>query len=150
MAREMLCTSRAGQKTNCHFIMRRILIADPNAELIPWIEAVIEALAATATVVNDGRQLEAALIERGPFDLVITHAQLGGRSGLQVLARVRSLRLMVPFVVVTSIHGPLLRTMVSDSATQTLSSRMLDQQNLAALARVLVKDSCRPAGCSGA
>jgi hypothetical protein len=35
--------------------------------------------------------------------------------------------------------------MVSDTTTQTLSSRMLDRQNLAALARVLVKESFRPA-----
>lgn len=130
--------------------MRRILVADPNAELVPWVSAVAQALAATATVVQTGDQLEAALFENGPFDLVLTHAQLGGRSGLQVLARVRSVKETVPFVVVMSVHGPLLRVMVSDASAQTLSSRMLDRNNLAALARVLVKDSFRPAGCDGA
>ena len=130
--------------------MRRILVADPSSDLAPWVDAILQALSASATVVHTSEQLESTLLDQGPFDLVLTHAQLTGRSGLQVLARVRSLKETVPFIVVLSLHGPLLRVMVSDTAAQTLSSRMLDQQNLAALARVLVKESYRPAGCNGA
>ncbi len=130
--------------------MRRILVADPNSDLSSWVDAILQALSASATVVHTSEQLESSLLDRGPFDLVLTHAQLGGRSGLQVLARIRSMKERVPFIVVLSVHGPLLRVMVSDTNTQTLSSRMLDRQNLAALARVLVKESYRPAGCNGA
>jgi DNA-binding response OmpR family regulator len=130
--------------------MRRILVADPDSNLSSWVDAIIQALSASATLVYTSEQLETALLEQGPFDLVLTHAQLSGRSGLQVLARVRALKESVPFIVVLSIHGSLLRVMVSDTSAQTLSSRMLDRQNLAALARVLVKESYRPAGCNGA
>jgi DNA-binding response OmpR family regulator len=129
--------------------MRRILVADPHADLAPWVDAIVQALSASAILVYTSEQLEKTLLEQGPFDLVLTHAQLDGRSGLQVLARVRSLKESVPFIVVLSLHGSLLRVMVSDTAAQTLSSRMLDRQNLAALTRVLVKESCRPAGCNG-
>lgn len=105
------------------------------------------ALALRATVTNalDGPALEAALLGEGPFALVVTAAQLQGRSGLQVLARARSLKLSVPFIVVMSIHGHLARVMVSDASMQTLSSRMVDRKNLANLVCDLVRESNRPA-----
>jgi len=127
--------------------MRRILVADPSTDLVHWVETLVQALSASATVVHTSEQLEETLLDQGPFDLIFTHNQLQKRSGLQVLARARSLKETIPFIIVLSLHGPLLRVMVSDTTAQTLSSRMLDRQNLAALAVALVRDSSRPASC---
>lgn len=130
--------------------MRTLLVADPTAELEPWVKAIASELRARVTHARTGDALEATLMTDGPFDLVVTDAQLQGKSGLQVLARARSLKLRVPFIVVTSVHAHLARVMVSDSITQTLTSRMVDRANLAALARGLVMDSSRPVAGSQA
>ena len=129
--------------------MCNILVADPHDELEPWVTAIARNLSATITCTRDGDALESALLSGNTFDLVVTSAQLNGRSGLQVLARARSLKLGVPFIVVTSLHGHLARVMVSDSATQTLTSRMVDRGNLATLARGVVRDAFRPSNAAG-
>lgn len=125
--------------------MRRILVANANHSLIPWLEPTIRGLSATLTEVRSTAELEFALREDGPFDLVVTDMRLDGQSGLQIMARARALKVATPFIVVLSVHGQQLRVMVSDSTSETLSSRMVDSQNLAALSRQLVARRRRPA-----
>ncbi|GEM_PF-4833335 len=119
--------------------MCRILAADPDDKLEPWVSAIADALAATVITRRHGDDLEAELLGDGGYDLVVTAAQLEGTSGLAVLARARSQRIAVPFIVFTSLHGHLARVMVSDAVNETLSSRTLDRDNLAMLARGFVK-----------
>lgn len=128
----------------CPKTMCRILAADPDDALEPWVSAIADALAATVITRRHGDDLEAELFGDVGYDLVVTAAQLEGQSGLAVLARARSQRITVPFIVVTSVQGNLARVMVSDAANETLSSRTLDRDNLAMLARGFVRGRGRP------
>ena len=119
----------------------RIIIAEPDATTRDWLRPALVALAAQIHEVGDGNELERSLEQNGPFDLVITSAQLPMQSGLQVLARARSRGVMTPFVVMTSVHEDLLRVFVSDAEGTVLSSRMVDRDNLLSLAMSLIEAS---------
>jgi CheY-like chemotaxis protein len=116
----------------------RILLAEADEKVRDWLRRPLSRLAGTVSEAGSGPELEALLLEEGPFDLVITNAQLPVQSGLQVLARLRARGETTPFIVVTSIHASLLRVFVSDAEGTVLSSRMVDPQNLVALASSLM------------
>jgi DNA-binding response OmpR family regulator len=119
----------------------RIVIAEADATTRGWLRPALAAVAAQIHEVSDGNELERLLESDGPFDLVITSAQLPLQSGLQVLARARSRGVLTPFVVVTSVHEYLLRVFVSDAEGTVLSSRMVDRDNLLTLAMNLIDAS---------
>jgi CheY-like chemotaxis protein len=116
----------------------RIVLAESDEKVRDWLRRPLARLTANVREAETGSELEAVLLEDGPFDLVITNAQLPGQSGLQVLARLRARGESTPFIVVTSIHESLLRVFVSDAEGTVLSSRMVDPQNLVALASSLM------------
>ena len=119
----------------------RILVADPDQQVRDWLRRPLSQLAADVCEAKSGLELEAFLRQKGPFDLVITNAQLPAQSGLQVLARARAQGKMTPFIVVTSIYQTLLRVFVSDAEGTVLSSRMVDGENLTVLASTLIARS---------
>ncbi len=102
-------------------------------------------LSADVDETDSGQHLEDLLRGSGPFDLVITDAQLPVRSGLQVLARCRTDGVRTPFIVIQSVHQLLLRVFVSDAEGTVLSSRMVDGDNLASLAGNLIEQGDGPA-----
>jgi DNA-binding response OmpR family regulator len=117
----------------------RIVLAEADEKVRDWLRRPLSRLTVNVREATTGPELEALLREEGPFDLVITNAQLpGGQSGLQVLARLRARGEVTPFIVVTSIHESLLRVFVSDAEGTVLSSRMVDPNNLVALASSLM------------
>ena len=116
----------------------RIVLAEADEKVRDWLRRPLSRLTANVREAITGQELEALLREEGPFDLVITNAQLPGQSGLQVLARLRARGEATPFIVVTSIHESLLRVFVSDAEGTVLSSRMVDPQNLVAMATSLM------------
>ena len=89
---------------------------------------------------SDGNQLEKALLSGARYHLVIASARLPEPSALQVLARVRRNGVATPFIVVTSVHGNMLRIFMSDSEGTVLSSRMVDGQNLASLITGMIEN----------
>ncbi len=103
------------------------------------LRPVLRRLDADIAEADTGDRLEHLLRHEGPFDLVVANAQLPSLSGLQVLARSRSDGIQTPFIVVTSVHGLLLRIFVSDTTGTVLSSRVVDPDNLAVLAENLMK-----------
>jgi DNA-binding response OmpR family regulator len=116
----------------------RIVLAEADEKVRDWLRRPLARLTGNVREATTGPELEALLREEGPFDLVITNAQLPGQSGLQVLARLRARGEVTPFIVVTSIHESLLRVFVSDAEGTVLSSRMVDPNNLVALASSLM------------
>jgi CheY-like chemotaxis protein len=125
----------------------RIALADGDAKVREWLRQPLSRLTASINEATTGAELEALLEDERPFDLVITSAQLpGGRSGLQVLARLRSSGSTTPFIVVTSIHQESLRVFVSDAEGTVLSSRVVDPQNLVGLAASLMPRTSLPGG----
>jgi CheY-like chemotaxis protein len=137
---------RSGRAPRNH----RIALADADANVRDWLRLPLSRLTANISEAASGPELEALLQEEGPFDLVITSAQLpGGRSGLQVLARLRSSGSTTPFIVLTSIHRESLRVFVSDAEGTVLSSRVVDPQNLVGLAASLMPRSSLPGGDQG-
>lgn len=123
----------------------RILLADRDPVVRSQIKPILHALRADVSEAESGQHLEDLLRDQGPFDLVITNAQLPVRSGLQVLARCRADGVRTPFIVVTSVHQLLLRVFVSDAEGTVLSSRMVDGDNLATLAGSLIERGNGPA-----
>ncbi len=112
----------------------RILLAISDA---PLLERVREALADTdaeQVALTPGAELVDALLNRGPFQLVLASAQLGRESSLQSLARVRQAGNDTPFLVIGQNQGETLRVFVSDGEGVVLSSRVLNGENLARLA----------------
>jgi CheY-like chemotaxis protein len=123
----------------------RIALADPDTKVRDWLRIPLSRLTANISEAASGPELEGLLRDEGPFDLVITNAQLpGGRSGLQVLARLRSSGSPTPFIVLTSIHNESLRVFVSDAEGTVLSSRVVDPQNLVGLAASLMPRTTMP------
>lgn len=116
----------------------RIVLAEADEKIRDWLRRPLARLTGNVREATTGVELEALLREDGPFDLVITSSQLPGQSGLQVLARLRARGESTPFIVVTSIHESLMRVFVSDAEGTVLSSRMVDPQNLVALASSLM------------
>jgi len=111
----------------------RLLLAESDrparALLLPWLEG----LSAEIEEAHDGSSLEAKLVAGPRYHLVIASARLPEPSALQVLARVRRKGITTPFIVITSVHGNMLRIFMSDSEGTVLSSRMVDGHNLASL-----------------
>jgi CheY-like chemotaxis protein len=120
-----------------------VAIADADAGARDWLRPLFGLPGARIQQAADGDALERMLEQSGPFDLVIASSTLPVRSGLSVLARARSRGVATPFIVVTSVHGNLLRIFVSDSAGTVLSSRVVDGDNLRNLALSLIESGPR-------
>lgn len=116
----------------------RVLIADADPVARGWLKPIVSHLDAEILEVGTGLELQLMLSRKGPFDLVITNARLPAPSGLQVLATVRAAGSSTPFIVVTSFQQNVLRVFVSDAEGTVLSSRVVDADNLAVLARNLI------------
>ena len=111
----------------------RMLLAESDRAarglLLPWLSG----LPTEIEEVVDGDALERALLSGVRYQLVIASARLPEPSALQVLARVRRQGIRTPFIVVTSVHGNMLRIFMRDTEGTALSSRMVDGNNLASL-----------------
>jgi DNA-binding response OmpR family regulator len=115
-----------------------VAIADGDRATRAWLKPLLGLPGARIQEVEDGDALERLLQESGRFDLVITSSTLPVRSGLSVLARARCRGSTTPFIVVTSVHGNLLRVFVSDADGTVLSTRVVDGDNLRNLAQNLI------------
>lgn len=133
----------SGSKTATGVAPTRILLADADPASRSRLRPRLAALCAEVHESSSGAALEAALLEGGPYNVVVASARLPEPSALQVLARVRRHGLRTPFIVVTSVHGGLMRCFVSDTEGTVLSSRMLDHENLSTLISGMLEDSTR-------
>lgn len=126
-------SSRAPIRRDGRQVTPRLLLAEADRTarglLLPWLGD----LGAEIVEARDGDSLEQTLLAGPRFHLVIASARLPEPSALQVLARVRRQGVTTPFIVVTSVHGNMLRIFMSDSEGTVLSSRMVDGHNLASL-----------------
>jgi len=69
----------------------------------------------------------------------VSAAELPDKTGLCVIADARRMGITAPFVVVVAAYYPRLRVLVSQTGGNVLSSRMLDQNNLVALAGEMMR-----------
>ncbi len=118
----------------------RVVVVDSRAEVRHWIRPALAGAHAEIIEASTCAQLDTALTSRPTVHLVITASQLSDGSALQVLARARAAGSKTPFVVHTAFHRNLLRIFVSDADGTVLSSRVVDSDNLAALAERLIED----------
>ncbi len=116
----------------------RILIADADPSVRAWLRPVLSRVRSDILEVSSGTELELQLMSTAGAALVITNAQLPSGTGLQALARARATGNSTPFIVFTSLQKHLLRVFVSDAAGTVLSSRVVDADNLVALAEGLL------------
>jgi DNA-binding response OmpR family regulator len=127
----------------------RIALAEADPQVREWLRRPLSRLTPVLSEAESGPALEALLENEGPFDLAIANAQLpGARSALEVLARLRARGSAIPFIVVTSVHQSMLRIFVSSAEGTVLSSRVVDPQNLVALAESLLP-RVPPSGADG-
>lgn len=115
-----------------------MLVGDADPEVRRQLVMHLSPLRPSVYEADSGTRLD-ELLKSGPFDLVVASAQLPMVTGLSVLARARSRGDKTPFIVVTSHHALVLRVMVSDDSGTVLSSRVVDGENLATLAKNLVE-----------
>jgi hypothetical protein len=85
------------------------------------------------------KEFEQVFEAEGPYDLVLCRALLGNRSGLQVLANVRSGGSRASFIVYSHLQGTWLRVFVSDIENAVMSSRVVSLEGLANLAGGLLE-----------
>ncbi len=112
----------------------KILLAIPDAPLLERVRKALANTDADQAALTPGVELVDALLNQGPFQLVLASAQLGRESSLQSLARVRQAGNDTPFLVLGQNQGETLRVFVSDGEGVVLSSRVLNAENLARLA----------------
>ncbi len=112
----------------------KILLAIPDAPLLERVRKALANTDADQVALTPGVELVDALLNQGPFQLVLASAQLGRESSLQSLARVRQAGNDTPFLVLGQNQGETLRVFVSDGEGVVLSSRVLNAENLARLA----------------
>jgi DNA-binding response OmpR family regulator len=120
----------------------RVALADHDAEVRGWLSKTLTRLADVVEA-EHGIELERTLRDAGPFDLVVTRANLPVQTGLSVLARCRAGGDATPFVVITSVQRKSLTVFVSDAEGTVLSSRVVDSDNLLALALSLIERARR-------
>ena len=118
---------------------RQVLLAGDVTGTVSSLGPALAAVGARVRQVRSGAELERVLGREGPFDLVVSAAQLPDKTGLCVLADARATGITAPFVVVVAAYYPRLRVLVSQTGGNVLSSRMLDQNNLVALAREMMR-----------
>lgn len=120
----------------------RILLADADACSRAVFHAHLEHTGAELVEAMDGISVQ-SLIDRSSWDAVVARTQLPRRSGLQVLAAARARGEMVPFVLVHSLHQPLMRVFVNEvGGGSVLATRTLNAQNLRQLLIRLMARSC--------
>jgi DNA-binding response OmpR family regulator len=118
---------------------RRVLLGCDAAGTYEWLASELSRTGADVTIARSGLEVERALEQDGPYQLVITSAHLPDKTGLGVLAHARSLRIETPFLVVVSGQRPMVRIMVSNGTGDVLSSRVVNGANLVALSTQLMQ-----------
>ena len=113
----------------------RAIVANGDADVRLWLRKLLTPLNLEVWEAENGTELATANGE--PFAIIISSSKLPGPSGLQVLAAARSKGSSTPFIIITSHQRDLVRVFVSDAEGTVLSSRVLDGNNLAVLARNL-------------
>jgi DNA-binding response OmpR family regulator len=117
----------------------RVLLGCDAAGTYEWLASELARRGAEVTVARTGFDVEQALENDGPFELVITSSHLPDKTGLGVLAHARSVRIETPFLVIVSGQRPMVRIMVSDGTGDVLSSRVVNGANLVALSTQLMQ-----------
>jgi DNA-binding response OmpR family regulator len=118
---------------------KRVLLGCDRAGTYEWLASELVRRGAEVTIARSGIDVEKALENSGPYQLVITSAHLPDKTGLGVLAHARSLRIETPFLVIVSGQRPMVRIMVSDGTGDVLSSRVVNGANLVALSAQLMQ-----------
>ena len=121
----------------------QVLLADNGFEQCEWLCPALTTTGAEVRLVSSGNELEEALQHSGPFDLVVTPANLADHTGLRVLARMRAVGVRAPFIIVLSGRRSMLRVMVSEVTGEPLSNRVVDEANLVALSSALMRPGAR-------
>ncbi|MDA1259133.1 MAG: response regulator [Planctomycetota bacterium] len=80
----------------------RILVADDQSETLAALAALLQRPGCTVELVTSGSDALRRLLQEGPFDLSLLDLHMPGLSGLEVLAQIRSMGLMVPSILMTS------------------------------------------------
>jgi two-component system, cell cycle response regulator CpdR len=83
---------------------RTVLVAEDNGEVLDSIASALERLGMKVTRAETGAHLIRALVEQGPFDLLITDIRLPWMNGLQAGRSVRSAGLTMPILFITGLH----------------------------------------------
>ena len=117
----------------------RAIVANGDADVRLWLRKLLTPLNLEVWEAENGTELEELIATANgePFAIIISSSKLPGPSGLQVLAAARSKGSSTPFIIITSHQRDLVRVFVSDAEGTVLSSRVLDGNNLAVLARNL-------------
>ena len=114
-----------------------MLIAGNDRGVSSFLGPALAALGVEVRQVRTGSEIERALHGDGPFHLVVTSVSLPDKTGLEVLAQARSLRICTPFLLVVGVKRPHIRVLVSNDSGDVLSTRFVDERNLVALSAEL-------------
>lgn len=84
----------------------KILVADDDAELLDSMVTFLSDAGATVTSATTGADLLEQVVEKGPFDLLITDDSMPWMTGYQVLCSMREAGLQVPIIMITGLANP--------------------------------------------
>jgi DNA-binding response OmpR family regulator len=119
--------------------VRRIVLTNRDVRVLEWLHRALRASDVDILLAENGVELERALLDGGPFELVVATAWIAGPTGLQVLAKARVRGIRTPFVIVTSLSGDSARLMVSDGGHAAVSSRVVDPEGFVSLVLGLMR-----------
>ncbi len=83
-----------------------ILVADDDVELLDSMVTLLSDAGATVTSATTGADLLEQVVEKGPFDLLITDDSMPWMTGYQVLCSMREAGLEVPVIMITGLANP--------------------------------------------
>jgi CheY-like chemotaxis protein len=117
----------------------RLALACPDGAIRQILSPLFESIGnLTVSEVVDGTQLDGLLTNEGPFDLIISHANLPGSRGLEVLTKARERGDATPFILVQSLHQNFVRITIGGGPHSIVSTRLVNVVALTDLVRQLL------------
>ncbi len=116
----------------------KILLAWQRSEVRAAFAPLLLRLGATVTEVTSADAYERLLASGPGFNLVLGDAQLAGSTGFAPFAELRLGGGPLPFIIVQSVHGHLLRVALGGGTIAVLSTRIVNELALEELALQLL------------
>jgi len=119
----------------------RLALACPDGAIRQILAPLFESMGnLVVSDVSDGARLDSLLVNEGPFDLIISHANLPGSRGLEVLTKARERGDATPFILVQSLHQNFVRITIGGGPHSIVSTRLVNVVALTDLVRQLLSN----------
>jgi len=117
----------------------RALVADDDRESLAWMCETLRATGFAVVPVYSGAELARAIVDEGPFDLIVTDIRMPWAEGTAVVRAARASQLRTPALFVSGGAGPELAAVVESLGNARLLQKPVGVTALRAAALDLLK-----------